>query len=252
MGSLFSMVKPSLPRWFAATFGATSFVIAGLTVASLVLTGACGGGDGLLEWGLPGLTLATCAVQAVLVVRPLLGGSAVEDGAVSPRAHLDPLTKVLNRQGFLEQFEAEASRAQRYQRPLGLLRIEVDHLKRIHELHGKIGGDETLRGIATLLRTTLRSLDVVARFGDEVFTVLLPETDLPGAALLAERLRGQISRLEIIVREKPIKATVSIGVTQVPSDDTRLEPVMKLVEKLTFEAKRRGRNRIVTSALIDG
>ncbi len=252
MGSLSVMGKTSSPRWLAATFGATSFVIAGLTIASLLLARAGGAGEPLVQWVLPGFTLATCAVQAALVVRPLLGETTLPEELVSPRANLDPLTKVLNHQGFLEQFAAEASRAQRYHRPLGLLRIEVDHLKRIIETHGVIGGDETLRAIATLLRTTLRSTDIVARFGDEVFTVLLPETDLPGTAVLGERLRGQISRLEIVVREQPIKATVSIGVTQVPSDDTRLEPVMNLVEKLTFEAKRRGRNRIVTSALIDG
>jgi diguanylate cyclase (GGDEF)-like protein len=243
------MGKTSSPRWLAASFGATSLVIAGLAVTSLVLGGA---GDGVLAWGLPGLTLATCGVQAVLVVWPLLGEGAAQDGAVSPRANLDPLTQVFNRVGFLEQFDIEASRAQRYQRPLGLLRIEVDHLKRIIDAHGRVGGDAALRGVATLLRTTLRSTDIVARFGEEVFTVLLPETDLPGAALLGERLRGQIARLEIIVREKPIQVTVSIGVTQVPSDDTRLEPVMRQVERLTGEAKRRGRNRIVTSALIDG
>jgi diguanylate cyclase (GGDEF)-like protein len=81
--------------------------------------------------------------------------------------------------------------------------------------------------------------------------VLLPETDLTGAGLLAERMRRQIAELEIVVHERPIKVTASIGVMQLPANDTRVEPALAMLDRLTLEAKRRGRNRIVTGTVVD-
>jgi len=238
------MSKSTSSRWRAGCYGATLLIIAGLTVAT---AGAADAGNALLQCLLPGLVLATLAVQGLLVYRPLLRG----DPVAAPAAAVDALTKIPNQQGFLDQFEIEASRVRRYRRSLSVMMVEVDHLERVVEGHGRIGADQMLRGIARLLRTSLRPTDVVGRVSDVTFGVLLPETDLTGAGLLAERIRRQIAELEIVVHERPIKVTASIGVMQLPANDTRVEPALAMLDRLTLEAKRRGRNRIVTGTVVD-
>ena len=101
----------------------------------------------------------------------------------------DALTGLLNRRGFLEKGEAEIDRSQRSGKPLCVVMADVDHFKSINDLHGHAAGDVALQGLASLLRSTLRSQDLVGRWGGEEFILLLPETDLHGASQVAELIR---------------------------------------------------------------
>ena len=115
-------------------------------------------------------------------------------------ATVDQLTGVLNRQAVLAELEKEIDRAARYGHQLSVVMVDLDHFKRLNDSHGHAAGDVMLRQIADILRTNLRAVDVVGRYGGEEFLIVLPETDVDAAASLAEKLRRLVGRHEIVMR----------------------------------------------------
>jgi len=156
----------------------------------------------------------------------------------------DGLTNLPNRRAFEDAMQREFSRSTRYTRPLSLLVIDIDHFKKINDVHGHLAGDAALRQFATLLKANLRRDDVAGRMGGEEFAVLLPEIDDVGAKLTAEKLRQLTSRHRFEFEEAVMPLTVSIGVaTRTPSDQEPME-IYRRGDELLFTAKRAGRNRV--------
>jgi len=160
------------------------------------------------------------------------------------RAAVDPLTGLRNRRAFGEQLNVEHARASRYGGALSFLLLDVDHFKHVNDTHGHPGGDAVLAAIGGLLGGCLRAPDLSARWGGEEFVVALPNTDLEGANVLAERVRKAIESMEIRHAGAAIPVTASIGAA-VLRDGESVEALIDRADRAMYQAKSGGRNRVV-------
>lgn len=163
------------------------------------------------------------------------------------RATHDFLTGLENRQRFQERFEVELARVKRYAKPAAILLMDLDHFKTVNDRFGHDAGDHVLKAFSGLAQDQLRSVDKLARWGGEEFSVLLPETIRAEALDVAERIRLVLARNRFRYREKTIGLTVSIGATGLDMSDERVETVMCRADEALYEAKRKGRNRVVVN-----
>ena len=108
-------------------------------------------------------------------------------------AHTDPLTQLVNRRALTIRLVTEMERVRRYNAPLSMLLIDLDHFKLVNDTYGHMAGDDVLAAVATLLQRAVRSVDTVARYGGEEFVVVLPETGRQGAIAFAERIRERVA-----------------------------------------------------------
>jgi two-component system, cell cycle response regulator len=156
---------------------------------------------------------------------------------------VDGLTQLLNKRYFMEMLERELSRAQRYQRALSLVMFDIDHFKRINDTHGHLAGDHVLRHLAGVIKGNVRREDIPARYGGEEFAIILPEIDLRGARLLAEKLRRLVEEARFEFDGTTIPVTISLGVAACPAN--RMDPLelIRLADEKLYEAKGGGRNR---------
>jgi len=159
-------------------------------------------------------------------------------------AATDPLTGLLNRRHFLEKAATEFARSQRYQRELALVILDIDHFKRINDSHGHFVGDQVLTAMARAAYGLLRSTDVMARWGGEEFVILMPETSLAGAAILAERLRAELAALTVPSANGGLRFTISAGVAARSAADTDVTATMQRADAALYAAKRDGRDRV--------
>ncbi len=168
---------------------------------------------------------------------------------------LDELTGIPNRRHFTEVLHSEWHRASRKREWLAILMVDVDHFKGVNDLHGHSYGDRCLVSTAHALRATLgRPSDLIARYGGEEFIVLLPETDLHGATLVAERLQHALAALHLRNDASPFdrQLTMSIGVAATqPRSDSAPGRLIDCADQALYEAKRRGRNRICLDEMIE-
>ncbi|MBI5833817.1 MAG: GGDEF domain-containing protein [Armatimonadetes bacterium] len=161
-------------------------------------------------------------------------------------AIVDALTQVYNR-GFLdERLHNEMSRAERYDREISVLLMDVDLFKQYNDRRGHQAGDQVLRELADILRYGLRGTDTVARYGGEEFVCLLPETGKEEAMRLADRLREQVAEHAFLHgHEQPTGAvTISIGVGTYPGDAGDVESLVRHADQALYRAKAAGRNRV--------
>lgn len=162
----------------------------------------------------------------------------------------DPLTGCYNRRHLnAALLDGEIARARRYRLSLSLIMCDLDGFKAINDTHGHQAGDELLRAFAALLQSMTReSVDTVVRYGGEEFLVILPETRLDGAALLAERVRAAFAVLRVDAGGTPLSTTASFGVTGIDfAGGQALAPhaLIAVADELMYEAKRGGRNRVM-------
>jgi diguanylate cyclase (GGDEF)-like protein len=157
----------------------------------------------------------------------------------------DELTGLYNTRGFAIAANRLFGQALRYGRPAAVLMIDSDHLKDVNDTHGHDAGNRLLRGLAGAIQAELRSTDVPARYGGDEFIVLLPETAPQGALEVAERIRGTICAAPLLIDEKRIASTVSIGVACFPEDGRNLDALAGRADRALYHAKQRGRNRVV-------
>ncbi|MFV3128128.1 GGDEF domain-containing protein [Niveispirillum sp. KHB5.9] len=161
------------------------------------------------------------------------------------QAHVDPLTGVANRRRLEDEAKGEVERARRFNRPLSLMILDLDHFKGINDRYGHPFGDKVLRALADLGRTSLRQTDLFARVGGEEFVVLMPETNAYAAAQLAERLRALLAATPVTEGELSVTATVSVGIATHGPEAPSVEAMMSLADKALYVAKAQGRDRVV-------
>lgn len=159
-------------------------------------------------------------------------------------AATDPLTGLLNRRHFLQKAETEFARSRRYRRDLAVVMLDIDHFKRINDTHGHFVGDQVLTAMARTAYSLLRDTDVMARWGGEEFAILMPETPLAGATILAERLRAELASLRIDTAGGTLQFTVSAGVAARGEPDENLAALMQRADLALYAAKHEGRDRV--------
>ncbi len=155
----------------------------------------------------------------------------------------DTLTGLFNRQKFHDIFSKEVRRDKRYKNSLSMIIYDIDHFKQVNDTYGHLIGDDILRDISKLVASTIREHDTVVRWGGEEFIILLPQTNLEGAINTAKKLQDVIASYENSNLNKPI--TLSFGVTLLKDDDTE-DSIIKRADEALYEAKRSGRNKIVS------
>lgn len=156
----------------------------------------------------------------------------------------DGLTRIANRRSFEERLEEEARRHDRYDQPLSLILMDLDHFKDVNDTFGHQAGDAVLRGMAALLVESLRSTDFPARYGGEEFAVILPHTTRDHAAGLAERIRLRVAERDFGENNRPVRMTVSAGVAAL-APGARGSELVSLADQALYLAKDEGRNRVV-------
>jgi diguanylate cyclase (GGDEF)-like protein len=159
-------------------------------------------------------------------------------------AETDPLTNLLNRRAFMDAAADAMRYYQRYGRAIATLVVDIDHFKRVNDVHGHAAGDAVIRRIGELIAQTLRETDKVARFGGEEFVVLLREVGEHDAHELAERIRLVIAESRIPFDGKELSVTVSIGCAAITAHDRDIEELIERADRALYAAKGSGRNCI--------
>jgi diguanylate cyclase (GGDEF)-like protein len=177
----------------------------------------------------------------LLVVRGLCDQEALLE------AGRDAKTGLLRLETFTPLAEAELARARRYGRPAAVLMLDLDRMKSVNTEHGHLAGEAVLEALGGLLRRTMRAEDVFSRFGGDEFALLLPDTDLEGAAAMAQRIREVIGAATLLPGEPPVRRTASIGVAELLPEDT-LRTLLARADEGLRRAKAQGRDRVVVVA----
>lgn len=167
---------------------------------------------------------------------------------LSQQAYHDELTGLANRRFLSQQAHLELDRAKRYQYPLSLFMLDIDHFKNVNDTYGHLAGDNVLKQLSQLMKEALREYDMIARIGGEEFAVLLPETNLAEAIVIAERLRQAVMESKFTVQQShSIKMTVSIGIASTSDLSHDFEILLHEADKRLYQAKIAGRNRVVSA-----
>lgn len=154
----------------------------------------------------------------------------------------DYLTDLYNHRYFRRELTRRVEEAERYDKTFCVVLFDLDHFKRINDEYGHQVGDDVLEEFARLLRDLTRSPDMVFRYGGEEFALILPETNRENADTLAERIRERVAKHDFEIDRQ---VTVSGGVAEYPSDSNDGYDLIQVVDERLYEAKGRGRNRIV-------
>ena len=155
-------------------------------------------------------------------------------------ARHDALTGLHNRRALSDQLEYLYRLFKRNQMKYSVLIIDIDHFKKVNDQHGHETGDEVLLKVAKVFKDSIRKTDFVARYGGEEFVVLLPSTELSGAAVLAEKIRNNVMHAEILAG-----LTISIGISEVDQSDRDVQDVLRRADQNLYQAKANGRNQVV-------
>jgi diguanylate cyclase (GGDEF)-like protein len=223
--------------------------------------------------GLSAALLATVAFGAVLLIDPGLVSYGAEDAlrlsvglvatwllafvAIAYAGHqrrtvaraitlsrTDPLTGLANRSQLFVTLEQEVSRTRRSDRGFCILMIDLDGLKAVNDSVGHLRGDEVLRSLGQVIRGSIRTVDSCYRYGGDEFVVLLPETDIVGAFVVAEKIRVGAEELGMSIAGAESLTSVSIGLVSHPEDGLSAEELMTAADRAMYQAKKLGKNQI--------
>jgi diguanylate cyclase (GGDEF)-like protein len=156
----------------------------------------------------------------------------------------DPLTGLFNRSQLFATLEQEVSRTRRSDRGFCVLMIDLDGLKVINDTAGHLRGDEVLRALGSIIRSSIRTVDSAYRYGGDEFVVLLPETDIVGAFVVAEKVRGGAEELGQALGDGEPLTSVSIGLVSHPEDGLSAEELLTAADRAMYQAKKLGKNQI--------
>jgi diguanylate cyclase (GGDEF)-like protein len=156
----------------------------------------------------------------------------------------DSMTQLNNHQRFKDLLDQEISRSERYNAPLSVIITDIDHFKSVNDTFGHPAGDKVIKAVADRLKQGLRESDHIARYGGEEFAIILTETALNDALIVAERLRESIESLKIVYEDQDINVTMSFGLAAFPvGDSITREEIVKNADAALYRAKEQGRNR---------
>jgi diguanylate cyclase (GGDEF)-like protein len=156
----------------------------------------------------------------------------------------DDLTKLYNYRYLMRYIEADVKRCLRYKKKVSLLFIDVDGFKRINDTFGHLVGSQALAEIGQVFKRIVRETDVVGRYGGDEFVIVLPETPLSGAMVIAERIRKKVEECEFIAQNLSIRLTVSLGVANCPKHTLTAEGLIKKADAAMYRAKELSKNSI--------
>jgi two-component system, cell cycle response regulator len=160
-------------------------------------------------------------------------------------ATTDPLTGALNRRSLDAELDRQWYMCSRYERPMSVLMIDIDHFKQVNDVYGHHTGDVVLTRLARMILKAKRRSDIFGRYGGEEFVFVMPETSINSAIVVAERLRARVSKTTMDIEGRKVRITLSVGVA---SRDLKLESraaLIALADERLYKAKNQGRNRVV-------
>ncbi len=163
---------------------------------------------------------------------------------IQEQALTDSLTGSYVRRHFLQRLEEELERSRKHNMNLTFIMLDLDHFKDKNDQYGHLVGDVVLKKIAALLKSSVREIDLLGRYGGEEFCLALIDTDRSGAFNVAERIRARIENKKIRAYDEQIQITVSIGISCFPEDADNKEKLIELADQAMYKAKQNGRNRI--------
>ena len=178
-------------------------------------------------------------------------GVAVENARLYEKtlelAQVDGLTGLANRRHLMERLKQERDRAERYHTSLSVIILDLDNFKSFNDTYGHLQGDELLRTFSAMLNDQIRSADIAGRYGGEEFCVVLPNTSVKGALVIAERIRKAMADIKIAVGDgrPPDGRTVSVGVAEFAGDES-VEKMLNTADSALYRAKQDGRNRVAS------
>jgi diguanylate cyclase (GGDEF)-like protein len=208
---------------------------------------------------LAGATMVSPWFAFIAIPITLTAQRALLLGQLETEAQTDPKTS-LGRVDWWRRRTEEMLRNSRTQRePMAVLLIDIDHFKQVNDQHGHLVGDEALRAVATILRSAIRTKDVIGRFGGEEFVIALPDTDVADATVTADRLRNAVAASPLAamcagVLDDPdldpdtFHLTVSIGVSVYPADGVTVDDLLQRADRAMYAAKAAGRDRVRLAA----
>jgi diguanylate cyclase (GGDEF)-like protein len=185
--------------------------------------------------GLRQLVQITAMAVATLNLQSKLENQSVRDG----------LTGLFNRHFMQISLDRELSRAARRNQSLAVLMLDVDHFKRFNDTYGHAAGDEALKGVADVLKSSIRPEDIACRYGGEEFTLLLADTSTKAAFERSERILDVVSSLSVQLAGRTYRGlTISIGVAMYPNDGETLDELLRKADEALYRSKRQGRNQV--------
>jgi diguanylate cyclase (GGDEF)-like protein len=158
---------------------------------------------------------------------------------------IDGLTQAHVKRFLLEALEKEIIRARRHVRDLSFIMFDIDHFKKINDVHGHLAGDFVLKELARLVQGRIRRDEVFARYGGEEFAIVMPETNREGARALADGIREKVEQSSFTFQGETIRVTISIGVAMLNENDKSAADIIREADQKLYEAKRGGRNRVI-------
>jgi len=165
--------------------------------------------------------------------------------AAEKLAYTDMLTEVKTRRAFFELGQQQLQNARRHHFTTTIIMVDIDHFKKINDLHGHATGDRVLQSFAKTLKDSCRASDLIGRFGGEEFAILLPQTDLEGGFHVAEKIRESVSNTQLTENNQTIRFTASFGVAEITDQNFNLEKILAQADKALYVAKDQGRNQVV-------
>ena len=162
----------------------------------------------------------------------------------------DALTGLFNRYYMESHLTALLEQSVARRKSLTVLMVDIDYFKSINDSHGHDAGDDVLRQLATRVRKSIRGIDLACRYGGEEFVIVMPETDMAVATIVAERLRRRIAAEPFTIQQgaHQIESTISIGIATLDAADDNVAKMLKRADQALYRAKRDGRNRVVADA----
>jgi diguanylate cyclase (GGDEF)-like protein len=158
----------------------------------------------------------------------------------------DELTQIANRRSFVASVQAEITRCNRQQSAMAFFLLDIDHFKNVNDTYGHQTGDEVLRQVARLVKSTLRQYDIFGRIGGEEFGIFLAQTDRDTAVEVAERLRQQIADEKLHIDGRELRITLSVGIA-LARDKTSFEQLYADADAALYQAKHSGRNKVIVA-----
>jgi len=192
------------------------------------------------------IIILTIITEALFIFRPTMRNIGSYAELLRKEANYDYLSGLLNSRAFSAIANKALSSAQRHKTDLSVLMFDLDKFKKINDQYGHPAGDKVIKKFSTILSENSRSSDSVARIGGEEFIILLPDTNLDDAKLLAEKLIIAASKSSISHNGKTIKFTASCGASQIRETDTGIEAIINRADNALYKSKRNGRNQVST------